>query len=87
MFTKDEFELLNDALNALRASKARDQLMSGMIGAMLARSKEEAQANFESMTKDEDMKDENLEERIILLRAKLIMLRDKREVDEFVSQL
>lgn len=78
MFTQREFELLTKGLDAFLAKAGQEALIGMMFGAMLARSKEEAERNAQDETRKleaQKASQEVLQEEIILLKAKLIQWR------------
>jgi len=71
-----------EALDALKRSHAREFLMTSMITAVLT-PKEQRETELGKVRGDYDeSKDELLEERIILLKAKLIQMKTTAAVEE-----
>jgi len=89
MFTTDEIQLISEGLDALRGHAALEEFSATLMGAMIARNKEEALSEAQK-GKDRlhkiKVEQVALEERIILLKAKLIQLRDRAEVNELTVQ-
>ena len=85
MFNEDEIELLFSALDALQHENSSQALVSTMIMAMMPRDQEltpgELTENYNSQVETEQQ--QVLEERVILLKAKLIGIRDKAIADSF----
>jgi hypothetical protein len=87
MFTNDEIELIGEALDALKNKAGSDWFNESMIGMILSKDSDESikksKAKFDAKKDDRQL----LEDRITLLRAKLIGLRDKQLVDEVASSI
>jgi len=89
MLNRDDIELLMDALDALKAKASSDSMMGMMIGVMLSDSKEQAQSRIEEMERKEAGKREKqrcMEERIILVKAELIRMRDRVDVESVLGE-
>ena len=79
----EDLEMLLDALDALGSKGAKDDLMHMMLGGMLTKGKEESEKFFaEEQAKMEFKERERklFSERIVLVKAKLIVLKDKATV-------
>ncbi len=80
MFSYDEVSMLFDGLDALENKASSDQLTSTLIGAMLPRPEGTNVDEFldEQLGRFDEIKQEQapLKERIIMLKAKLIQMRD-----------
>jgi len=90
MFTEDELELLQEGLDAVLSKKSAEMLNDLLLGTMLASSKEEASLEAHKATQRMKMeKEENkaLQNRIILLKAKLIQLSDKIAVANALEEM
>ncbi len=87
MFTNDEIELIGEALDALKNKAGSDWFNESMIDMMFSKdsngSIKKSKAKFDAEKGDRQL----LEDRITLLRAKLIGIRDKQLVDEVVSSI
>ncbi len=90
MFTNDEIDLINDALDALTSKAGMDHFTFSMLGVMLSPDKESREETIEKENTEYEAKEQErkmLEERITLLRAKLIQVRDKAIAEEFASSI
>ena len=86
MFTTDEFELLFEALGALESKASSDMLTSMMLGMAFAEDKEEFMERAEK-DKERIMREAvPMGERIILMKAKLIQLRDRLMIDNLDTE-
>ena len=89
MFTVEEIKDLMDALNSWEKDD-EGSLLTTLMGGMLHQN-EEARKDFldeqEVKMKEEAQERENRKERSILLKAKLISMRDKAEAKEFGSSI
>ena len=85
----DDIETLMEALDALESKHMRDGLMGSMFSMMLSKDKEEAHREADKeMAKAKAMTD-SIRDKVILLKAKLIGLKDQEtvnEVSEFLRQ-
>ena len=86
MFTHDEIEMLFEALDALESSKQKNAMMGGMLGLMLSKDRDEAERNFKEKMESASP-DQILKERIILLKAKLISMKDRAFVDGVTAEI
>lgn len=82
MLNNDDIQILMEALDALESKASRDAFSMSMIGLMLMDDKEEARREAERELEKAKAETEGMKERIILLKAKLIQMKDKRAVDE-----
>lgn len=82
MFTQDEVELLMEALDALESKKSTDSLLKGIFKTMLSPTEEGARKAAEDVGQEVSKGDPLLRDRIILLKAKLIGVRDRMEVSD-----
>jgi hypothetical protein len=77
----EDIQMLMDALDALEEKSTRDGLLSSMLGLMLSKDKEEAaQYADEEMRKAEKV-GAAIKDTIILLKAKLITMKDRETVE------
>jgi len=82
MLEYEDYELLMDGLDALGAKAGSSRLMNGLIGTMLAKDEEERQemkAQFEA-SQEQQREERLLKECIIIIKAKLLQMRDRAEV-------
>lgn len=85
MFTSEEVKMLFDGLDALESKSAIDDLMVSVFGAALSRSNEERKEFLDKQKQEKDKQEyanQILKERIILLKAKLIQMKDKAFIEE-----
>ncbi len=90
MFTNDEIDLINEGLDALKSKASSDMFSASLIGLILSSDKESGKKNVDDTMAEFDSEKGDrrlLEDRITLLRAKLIQLRDKRLVEEVASSI
>lgn len=78
--TYEDYNFLLEALEAKRKEAGQDGMMSGMLGMMFSKGEEEAQSQFETKMDEAKEKGKLIEERVILLKAKLITMRDQEMV-------
>ncbi len=87
MFTTEEIDLISEGLDALKNKAGSDWFNESMIDMMFSKDSSESikksKAKFDAEKADRQL----LEDRITLLRAKLIGLRDKQLVDEVASSI
>ncbi len=80
MFTYDEVSMLFDGLDALEKKASSDQLTSTLLGMMLPKpdGTDDKEYIDEQMDRFDEIAQEQkpLKERIIMLKAKLIQMRD-----------
>ena len=84
MFNEEEIGVLFKALDALERAQVQDHMMGVVMGAMLIRDEEERDEFMEKKEAElaaEQKAAQVQTERIILLKAKLISMRDKAEID------
>jgi len=82
MLEYEDYELLMDGLDALEAKAGSNRLMTGLIGTMLAKDeeqREEMKTKFEA-SQEQQREERLLKERVIMIKAKLLHLRDRAEV-------
>ena len=90
--TVAEINTLIEAVDAWTSSSKRDSLMAGLfMGALICNGDpsraEEGKAVAKKFTEGEDEKQKSREDQAILLKAKLIAMRDKAEAREFAKSL
>lgn len=86
--TKEDFNLLLDAVTAWEGVPAQGSLINTMFGAVLSRNKEEYDnnANERQREREKDEKEaERRKERGIMLKAKLLAMRDSKVAAEFLA--
>lgn len=88
--TNEDIDMLMKGLDALKSQIGSSALMGVMFSAMLTK-KEERESDFEQNAKRK-MEDANreataLDEQVILLKAKLIQMRDRSTVNEMSAIL
>jgi len=76
MFTEDEINVLLEAVEAWEKEDAASGLMSMMLGAMLIKDEAERDAMMEESKAATEAKTNAKKERAILLKAKLIQMRN-----------
>ena len=89
MFTNEELDMLMRALDALESSESTNSLLSTMLGGLISKNAEDARKYMEGQTKkfeDGEAARRQLKDRIIVLKAKLISLRDTNIVSEMDSE-
>ena len=86
MFSQDEIQLICKALDALESKKSSDELFTTLMGGILISDEnkrdklfEESRERMENPGQEQDI----LKERIILLKAKLIQMKDKAVAEDF----
>lgn len=87
MFTKDEIELLQASLKCYLEHGVKESFMNSVMVAAMGRSlgieqKSPAELAQEAIDSANDLKD-----RVVLLQSKLIQLKDKIEVSNFIEDL
>lgn len=83
--TREEIELMNQALESWVGQPAMSSLLAGMVCAGLRGpgfSKEDAEKAAKEAADEADAKVRARRERAILLQAKLIQMRDSAEIEE-----
>lgn len=91
MFSEEEIELLMEGLDAIKKNKMNNAFTSGLIGAMFSKGEDrDAETNKMKLKLEEAERESKvLEERIIMLKAKLLQTRDKAtvsEVNDFIKK-
>lgn len=89
MLSNIEIDMLQQGLDALESSASRDGLFGMMLGTMLAPDKESRDRMMEERRIEEESKrveQQLLRERIVLLKAKLIQMKDVAEVEAIIAQ-
>ena len=89
MLTNADIDTLLEALDALRTKESNSAFTSVLLGAMLTKNedKEEWSAKADKTMEEARQKGKSIEETIILLKAKLIGMRDRALVEEMSAQL
>ena len=87
MFTTDEFELLLEALDALESKSSSDMLTSMMLGIAFAEDKEEFMERAEKDRERVMREAVPTRERIILMKAKLIQVRDRLMINDLDTEI
>lgn len=77
----DDIQVLMQALDALEEKSTRDGLLSSMLGLMLSKDKEEAVQYADEEMRKADRERESIKDTIILLKAKLITMKDREVVE------
>lgn len=90
--TVSEINTLIEALDAWTTSSKTSKMLGGLIfGALLSRGEEDGadkgQEIFKKMNEGEEEKQKQREEIAIMLKAKLIKLRDTVEASEFANSV
>lgn len=89
MLSNSEIDMLQQGLDALESSASHEGLMGMMLGTMLAPDKESRDRLMEERRIEMEQKkteQQRLRERIILLKAKLIQMKDGCEVEAIIAQ-
>ena len=84
MFTIEEIDLLSSGLDELAAKSTKDDMVGMLLGTMLSENKEQAKQRLEEAqqkSKEQEGDRIRFKERIILVKAKLINLKDKVAVE------
>jgi len=84
MFTIEEIDLLSSGLDELAAKSIKDDMVGMLLGTMLSENKEQAKQRLEEAQqkrKEQEGDRIRFKERIILVKAKLINLKDKVAVE------
>ena len=89
MLTNDDIDVLIEALDALQFKHGNSAFTSVLLGAMLSKNKDEDTFRAEANKTMEEarQKGKSMEETVILLKAKLIGMRDRVLVDEMSAHL
>jgi hypothetical protein len=87
--TSDECNLLIECVDAWKSSDVMAGLMTGMLMMGLSRedSEEKRHKQFDDATKKGQEESRSKEERAVLLKAKLIHLRDQLSIEEVSGEL
>ena len=88
MLTIDEIELLMEGIDEWIKKPDHDIFLQEVMAVSMGRSPEEGKERLDKIFADEDKRKVDMklrEERAILLKAKLIMLRDKVMIEEAVA--
>lgn len=86
--TRQEYDVLLEAMEAWEAKGMAGRVMGSMMSAMLCRSDEERAAVEEKLRQEEQREKEEQrqrKERSVMLRAKLISLRDSLDADRILE--
>ena len=89
MFTIEEIDILIDGVDAWAAKSGSDRIMGTMIGMMFSKDKEEAIKVAEkekAAAKNAEAAEKRRKEQAILLKAKLIQLKDSEEIKAAIEQ-
>lgn len=80
MLNDDDIDMLMDALDALEKKDGLEAVSGGILKLMLVEDKEQAKRDFSTGLEEAQKKTKSMRESIILLKAKLIMMKDKNTV-------
>ena len=75
--TYDDYNFLLEALDAKQSSLMMSGVAMGLVGAMLSDDSDEAKERLHSSVDDAEVESKAIEERVIMLKAKLITIRDQ----------
>jgi len=78
MFNDNEIKMLMEGLDALQGKAISDGLMMGMLTMGLTKKEDCDLDEFENSMKDATKESDAINESVILLKAKLIKLKEKR---------
>ena len=78
MFNDNEIKMLMEGLDALQGKAISDGLMMGMLTMGLTKKEDRDPDEFENSMKDATKESDAIKESVILLKAKLIKLKEKR---------
>jgi hypothetical protein len=90
MLTVDDINLLMEAVNAWEQKDTKDLMVTSVLSMMLCKNEQQAKSMLEEHKLEQKKLDESKQirqERAILIKAKLIQLRDKLEVNDFIDTL
>ena len=87
MLNNDDIEILMDALDAWERAPGKDDILSGVFAAMLLGSQDdESKEKFKKRSRESgetaQLEVRTRKEQAIMLKAKLLMMRDASVVDE-----
>jgi hypothetical protein len=80
--SNDEIVLLMEALDALQGKAITDGLFSSLLVSAFTDDKEKAKNEMDSMMSKAQAESEIVKEKVILLKAKLIGMKDRNTIDE-----
>ena len=80
--TVDDIKTLEQGLDALQAKDQSDAMLAGLMIGVLTPSKEEAERSMKELLAEGKSKSEAIKDKVTLLRAKLVMIREKLEAQE-----
>ena len=84
--TYEDYDFILEALDAKASEASTSGMMSGMLGMMVSKDKDEAEGIMtEALDKGKE-KDQLIKERIVLLKAKIITLRDRVMISELETK-
>jgi transcriptional regulator of met regulon len=89
-FTRDEIENLLEALDSWVQSLTSNSLLIAMLGMGLSKDEESAKKRMDDFANDTDKRQQEVKtrsEQAILLKAKLLKMRDAVEAQEFVGSI
>ena len=78
MFNDNEVKMLMEGLDALQGKAISEGLMMGMLTMGLTKKEDRDPDEFENSMKDATKESDAIKESVILLKAKLIKLKEKR---------
>ncbi|WP_373649032.1 hypothetical protein [Schlesneria sp. DSM 10557] len=88
--TREDIALLFDAVERWEQRDGTGRMMSSMFGSILTKDDPEAKAKFneemERIQRQQDLEDRTKKERGVMLRAKLIALRDSMDAARLFEQ-
>jgi hypothetical protein len=78
----EEIELLMEGLDAIQSNALSSRLLGSLIGAAFSKDEEQREEMLDKMSPNEEQERDQklLDERIVLLKAELLQMRDKIEV-------
>ena len=82
MLTYDDYNFLLEALETKSREATSAGFTNGLLGMIFAKDQEEAKGQLDHVMEEAKEKDNLISERIVLLKAKLITLRDKSMISE-----
>lgn len=78
----DDIRVLMQALDALESKADRDGLLGSMLGIMFSKDKDEAIRNADEQMRLAEKEGNAIKETVILLKAKLIRMKDRLTIKE-----